>query len=181
MSAVSKTALYLSILIVLSLSAIWYIGGNKVLFEGQIEIAAAPQQVFRVLTEPDSRAAWQTQVTRVELSTARPLAPQSRYVTERTIRQHTYSTHDRILQFEQDEWLSIQTEMPPGLQTTIFRLTRKGSQTVLNYRLTEQPWGWNRLTYLFSQSPGSQRVEQELLRIKELAEVPAKRADSSGS
>lgn len=179
MSILSKILLFAAVFALIAALSLWVIGGYKEESEGSIEIAATPDQVFRVLVEPSQREQWLLHATQVELKSKPPIGLKTIFLTQYQETGKKYETRDEILQMVADEWLSIRMESFSSRLVTMFTLVRNGDQTRLKYKVSELPISYHRFLAPFRQIDQQGRIDEELIQIKRLVEQPSLSADSS--
>lgn len=170
MSMLSKLLMYALVLALIAAMGLWVMGGYKNEREGSIEIKASPEEVFRVLVEPDHRQKWLLNVTSVELKSKPPIAPNSTYVSQHLEEGKAFQTNDQVLQLVPDEWLSIRMGSISSNLVTMFKVARAGGQTSLKYKVSESPTNLYRIFAPLRKLDLQGRVDEELVRIKRVAE-----------
>ncbi|MFT5301829.1 MAG: carbon monoxide dehydrogenase subunit G [Mariniblastus sp.] len=174
MPSFSKILLWLLIAVCIAIPALWLAGGKKHDFEATIDIDSTPDVVFSFVVDPDKNKTWMSGLRQIELYSDNQ-SEEGRDIgktTSRTIEidAQELKFSDDVLRFEQDSALSVRSTNSQMVMTSIFRLTPKGDQTSLSYRITTQNSGIGRFMAVLNKTDTQARLDKDILALKNAIE-----------
>jgi uncharacterized protein YndB with AHSA1/START domain len=171
MNPVIKFLLLLALLVATAAGLLWYAGGNPREFQSTVVIDANPDTVFKCLSAPELRTRWVLNLRETGLVTGSAPELLSVYQSVYERQGQAVKAEERIQNMAPNQYLVIRTRDEQWEWMSIFRLEGKSKQTQLEYVGRLLPLSINRLMFAFYQGKDQQRIEQELLALKELAET----------
>lgn len=159
----------------LGVAAVWILGGKQREYSTGLEIKAAPESVFYLLTNPDAQKKWSSglevvgQYTSAENSSVGETVKTARVVKDAAGNQTTFE--DQVIRFEQNKSLSVQSVNSSGVMTSIYQLEAKDGQTYLTYRVKQDHTGLGRFWAPLVEDNTQLKIDGDIRKLKEIAET----------
>lgn len=155
-------------------ACVWIIGGKTTKHSTRLTIDATPASIFPFLTDNGRVKEWSEEIVEV----GNYLNPDSESTSGNTTRiierdGKEVEFEDKILRFDVDELLSVQSSNSFMVQTSIFQLIpgSQGKKTQLEYRVKTNHVGAGRFLAPFSKDIIEDRIVAEARKIKALVEA----------
>lgn len=165
-----KLLLLLLIVLGVVLGALWIIGGRPANIETSIQIAAAPQDIFDWLVQPEKRTQWTEHLVSTALVSSspegQPLAWESVY--DHDGKRETLD--EQILQYQPGDFLSVRSRRNGCRVTRVYRLEKETQAVRLRIEHFETAEGVGRLWFALSARDPLVRMKSEAQSLKKLVE-----------
>ncbi len=176
MTLSSKLMLWIFLIVTFAVSGLWLAGGQKIESSATINIAAAVDDVFPFLLEPEKLKAWVygledvARLTPQDNSGSRSRPPG----LSRTLTHDGTATQfdDEVIRYEKNELLSVQSTNSNQTVTSIFKLKPSGNETRLSCRVTITYHGIGRLVSPLKKDEfhHRKRIDENMRALKQLIE-----------
>ncbi len=170
MSGLSKFVVFLIATSIVTVSALWIIGGRPNTASIEVVIAARPEEVFSWLVDPGKRTMWVHNLEQTILETEEPEGRPEKFVSTFRFGDRTENHDETVLQHDAGQFLSLK-DHSGGVQTTkVFRLEPAGKQVRLKYEIIQKANSLWKLKFAMQASDLEARIQTESLELKRLAE-----------
>ena len=152
--------------------ALWFIGGRTAVYYADIEIAAAPDEVFQYLIEPDQVVKWIHGVTKIEpLTEGEHQVGGRARVTVIDDGGNEFVIEDEVLKSEPGQLLELQMTSDMFEIISSYDLHTHGSTTHISHTMWADYKGFVRIFAPFAGGAAQQQMADDLARLKQLIEA----------
>jgi hypothetical protein len=172
----------LLIVALMTVTGLWFLGGQTSEYEGKININAPADAIFVQLVSSENRSKWQKEASSIVRSPEN-LEAKSQIKLRLNYGSQVVDATDEVMRIVSDEWYSYRTTAPHLSRVTVFKIKPAldpetdlpiPNTMELSCRTTEQAVDMSRFWAAFFRPNVKARIDAELAIIKEQAEATAR-------